>query len=141
MTSSFESRRLELLVPLVVREEIVGAIFLGEKATNEPYTGYEKEIICAMGQHLGVAIAQRNLMAEIERRADENRQLFDQMRSTYKRQPSGRLPPRSIARTNILRDTLSASVNFPRSLQQSLAGQLRLSRVRPLQGTCTTSAS
>ena len=81
--SSFESRRLELLVPLVVREEIVGAIFLGEKATSEPYTGYEKEIICAMGQHLGVAIAQRNLMAEIERRADENRQLFDQMRSTY----------------------------------------------------------
>jgi len=81
--SSFESRRLELLVPLVVREEIVGAIFLGEKATSEPYSSYEKEIICAMGQHLGVAIAQRNLMAEIERRADENRQLFDQMRSTY----------------------------------------------------------
>lgn len=81
--TSFESRRLELFVPLVVREEIVGSIFLGEKATSEPYTSYEKEIICAMGQHLGVAIAQRNLMAEIERRADENRQLFDQMRSTY----------------------------------------------------------
>jgi HD-GYP domain-containing protein (c-di-GMP phosphodiesterase class II) len=36
-----------------------------------------------MGQHIGVAIAQRNLMAEIERRAEENRQLFDEMRSTY----------------------------------------------------------
>ena len=36
-----------------------------------------------MGQHIGVAIAQRNLMAEIERRADENRQLFEEMRSTY----------------------------------------------------------
>jgi GAF domain-containing protein len=81
--SSFESRRLELFVPLIVREEIVGAIFLGEKATGEPYNSYEKEIICAMGQHIGVAIAQRNLMAEIERRSEENRQLFDQMRSTY----------------------------------------------------------
>jgi HD-GYP domain-containing protein (c-di-GMP phosphodiesterase class II) len=81
--TSFESRRLELFVPLVVREEIVGSIFLGEKATGESYTHYEKEIVCAMGQHIGVAIAQRNLMAEIERRADENRQLFDQMRSTY----------------------------------------------------------
>jgi HD-GYP domain-containing protein (c-di-GMP phosphodiesterase class II) len=81
--SSFEGRRLELFVPLVVRDEIVGAIFLGEKAIGESYTSYDKDIICAMGQHIGVAIAQRNLMAEIERRADENRQLFEEMRSTY----------------------------------------------------------
>ncbi len=80
---SFERRRLELFIPLVVRDEIVGAIFLGEKATGEPYTNYEKEIACAMGQHIGVAIAQRNLMAEIERHADENRKMFDEMRSTY----------------------------------------------------------
>lgn len=81
--TSFERRRLEMFVPLVVRGEIVGAIFLGEKATAEPYTGYDKEIVCAMGRHIGVAIAQRNLMAEIERHAEENRQLFDEMRSTY----------------------------------------------------------
>lgn len=80
---SFSGRRLELFVPLVVRDEIVGAIFLGEKATGEPYNSYEKEIICAMGQHIAVAIAQRNLMAEIERRTEENRQMFDEMRSTY----------------------------------------------------------
>ncbi len=81
--SSFERRRLELFVPLVVRDEIVGALFLGEKASGVPYTNYEKEIVCAMGQHIAVAIAQRNLMAEIERHAEENRQLFDEMRSTY----------------------------------------------------------
>ncbi len=81
--ASFERRSLELFVPLVVRDEIVGAIFLGEKATGEAYTNYEKEIVCAMGQHIGVAIAQRNLMAEIERHAEENRMLFDEMRSTY----------------------------------------------------------
>lgn len=80
---SFDQRRLELFVPLVVREEIVGALFLGEKATGEVYNSYDKEIICAMGQHIGVAIAQRNLMAEIERHAEENRRLFDEMRSTY----------------------------------------------------------
>ncbi len=81
--SSFERRSLELFVPLVVRDEIVGAIFLGEKASGDPYTNYEKEIICAMGHHIGVAIAQRNLMAEIERQAEQNRLLFDEMRSTY----------------------------------------------------------
>lgn len=81
--ASFERRRLEMFLPLVVRDEIVGAIFLGEKATGEPYTSYDKEVICAMGQHIGVAITQRNLMAEIERRVEENRLLFDEMRSTY----------------------------------------------------------
>ena len=81
--ASFERRSLELFVPLVVRDEIVGALFLGEKATGEPYSSYEKEIVCAMGQHIGVAISQRNLMAELERRADENRAMFDEMRSTY----------------------------------------------------------
>lgn len=80
---SFESRSIELFVPLVIRDEIVGAIFLGEKATGEPYTSYEKEIICAMGRHIGVAVAQRNLMAEIERQTAENRKLFDDLRTTY----------------------------------------------------------
>ena len=65
--ASFVRRKLQLFVPLIVRDEIVGALFLGEKATSEVYTKYEKEIICAMGRHIGVAIAQRNLMAEIER--------------------------------------------------------------------------
>ena len=80
---SFESRRIELFVPLVIRDEIVGAVFLGEKATGEAYTSYEKEIICAMGRHIGVAISQRNLMAEIERHSEENRRLFEGLRTTY----------------------------------------------------------
>jgi HD-GYP domain-containing protein (c-di-GMP phosphodiesterase class II) len=80
---SFERKRIEQFIPLIVRDEIVGAIFLGEKATYESYTDYEKEIICAMGRHIGVAIAQRNLMAEIERQTDENRKLVDDMRATY----------------------------------------------------------
>lgn len=80
---SFESRRIELFVPLIIRDEIVGAVFLGEKATAVPYTSYEKEIICAMGRHIGVAISQRNLMAEIERHTETNRKLFDDLRTTY----------------------------------------------------------
>ncbi|MCC6825087.1 MAG: HD domain-containing protein [Acidobacteria bacterium] len=80
---SFERRSIELFVPLIIRDELVGALFLGEKATAEPYTSYEKEIICAMGRHIGVAIAQRNMMAEIERHTEANRKLVDNMRTTY----------------------------------------------------------
>ncbi|MDQ3132341.1 MAG: HD domain-containing protein [Acidobacteriota bacterium] len=81
---SFEKKRIELAVPLVIRDEIVGLIFLGEKASGEPYSSYDKEIISAMAQHIGGGIAQRNMLAELERRADENRQLYDDLRMTYK---------------------------------------------------------
>ncbi|HSK70283.1 MAG TPA: HD-GYP domain-containing protein [Pyrinomonadaceae bacterium] len=81
---SFETRKIELLVPLVIRDEMVGAVFLGEKATGEPFTSYDKDVISAMARHIGVGIAQRNLMAELERRAEENRQLYDGLRLTYK---------------------------------------------------------
>jgi HD-GYP domain-containing protein (c-di-GMP phosphodiesterase class II) len=81
---SLERKCVELLVPLIIRSEIVGVVLLGEKASGEPYSSYDKEIICAMTQHIGVGIAQRNLMAELERRADENRGLYDDLRHTYK---------------------------------------------------------
>lgn len=80
---SFERKKIELLVPLVVRDEMVGVLFLGEKATGEPFTSYDKEIISAMALHIGVGIAQRNLMAELERRAEENRRLYDDLKMTY----------------------------------------------------------
>ncbi len=82
--ASLERRMIKLFVPLVVRDEIVGAVFLGEKADGEPYTSHDKEIICAMARHIGVAIAQRNLMSELERRSTENRKLYDDLRATYK---------------------------------------------------------
>lgn len=81
---SLESRRIELITPLVIRDELVGVLFLGEKADGIPYSSYDKEIISAMARHIGVGIAQRNLMSELERRAVENRRLYDEMRSTYK---------------------------------------------------------
>ena len=78
-----EAKGVEILVPLVVRDELLGMLFIGEKASGGLYGSHDKDIICAMGRHIGVAIAQRNLMAELERRADENRKLYDDMRTTY----------------------------------------------------------
>ncbi|HKX84555.1 MAG TPA: HD-GYP domain-containing protein, partial [Pyrinomonadaceae bacterium] len=81
---SFDRARTELMVPLVVRDELLGAVLLGEKASGEVYSSYDKEIITAMCRHIGVAIAQRNMMAEIEKRSEENRILYDNLRTTYK---------------------------------------------------------
>jgi uncharacterized domain HDIG len=59
-------------------------LFPGRKADGTPYSNYDKEIICSMGRHIGVALAQRNMMVELERRAEENRKLYDDLRMTYK---------------------------------------------------------
>ncbi|MGH9949901.1 MAG: HD domain-containing phosphohydrolase, partial [Pyrinomonadaceae bacterium] len=81
---SFEKSGLELFVPLIIREENVGGVFLGKKASGEAFTSYDREIICAMARHIGVAITQRNMMAELERHANENRKLYENLRTTYK---------------------------------------------------------
>ena len=82
-SNSFDRRNLKLFVPLIVHDEMVGALFLGEKATGDAYTSYDKDVICSMGRHIGVAISQRNLLEEVQRRADENRKLFDELHMTY----------------------------------------------------------
>src|ERR1044071_2176444 len=82
-SNSLDKRNIRLFVPLIVHEQMVGGLFLGEKATGENYTSYDKDVICAMGRHIGVAIAQRNLLEEVERRADENRKLYDALHTTY----------------------------------------------------------
>lgn len=81
---SLERSRIELFVPLIIRGDLLGAVLLGEKASADRYTNHDKEVISAMSRHIGVAIAQRNLMAELERRAEENRKLYDNLRMTYK---------------------------------------------------------
>ncbi|HMT06564.1 MAG TPA: GAF domain-containing protein [Pyrinomonadaceae bacterium] len=133
---SIESRRIELFVPLVIRDEIVGALFLGEKATALPYTTYEKEIICAMGRHIGVAIAQRNLMAEIERHAEENRKLVDDMRTTYND------TVKAFATAIDCKDkyTEGHSVRVGK-LPLSSNGDRMRSKAPPSQAICTTSAN
>ncbi|HEX8738374.1 MAG TPA: HD domain-containing phosphohydrolase [Pyrinomonadaceae bacterium] len=79
-----DRKRIELVIPLIVRDELVGIVLLGEKATGESFTDVDREVVCAMARHIGVGIQQRNLMAELERKAGENRQLYDDLRLTYK---------------------------------------------------------
>ncbi len=82
--SGNHKKRLELLVPLIIHEELVGAIFLGEKANGEPFTSHDQAVISAMARHIGVGIAQRDMMVEIERKNAENKRLYDDLRFTYK---------------------------------------------------------
>ena len=81
---AFESVAIDVIVPLVVRERLIGVVFLGEKASGEKFTEDDLEIVCALARHLGVGIHSHRLIEEVERKADENQQLYDGLRKIYK---------------------------------------------------------
>jgi len=80
----FASAEIELLVPLVVRERLIGIVLLGEKASGEKFGEEDLEIICSLARHIAVGIHSHHLLEEVERKADENRRLYDGLRAIYK---------------------------------------------------------
>ncbi len=78
-----DSLRVDLVVPLIVREALVGIILLGGKATGESFSVEDRDVICAMARHIGVGIQEHRLFVELSLRAAENRQLYDEMRVIY----------------------------------------------------------
>ena len=80
----FASAEIELLVPLVVRERLIGIVLLGEKASGEKFGEEDLEIISSLARHIAVGIHSHHLLEEVERKADENRRLYDGLRAIYK---------------------------------------------------------
>jgi HD-GYP domain-containing protein (c-di-GMP phosphodiesterase class II) len=76
--------QVSLVAPLVVREELVGVILLGGKATGEALSLDESEIVRTMARHIGVGIHNHRLLREIEARAEDNRKLYEDLRSIYR---------------------------------------------------------
>ena len=80
----FNALRVELVVPLVVRGKLIGLVLLGGKASGKTFTTDDRDIVCSMARHLGVGIHTHRLLAELEGRAEENRQLYNGLRAIYK---------------------------------------------------------
>jgi sigma-B regulation protein RsbU (phosphoserine phosphatase) len=58
----------ELLLPLAVRDKLLGFISLGPKKSEEPYTGSDVRLLKSVAAQTGLALENANLMREI---ADE----------------------------------------------------------------------
>src|SRR5947209_12038626 len=82
--NSLDALRVDLVVPLVARERLVGIILLGGKATGEPFSAEDREIVCAMARHIAVGIREHRLFEELAQRAEENRVLYEGMRAIYR---------------------------------------------------------
>jgi len=82
--SLLDSFRVDLVVPLIVRQNLIGIMLLGGKATGEDFSMEDREVICALARHIGVGIQEHRLFVELSHRAVETRRLYDEMRGIYR---------------------------------------------------------
>ena len=80
----FDSAEIELLLPLVVHDRLIGIVLLGEKASAEKFTEEDLETLTALTRHIAVGINSHHLLAEVKRKAEENQRLYDGLRKIYK---------------------------------------------------------
>jgi len=80
----FASVEIDLLLPLVVHERLIGVVLLGEKATGEKFSDEDLEVLRTLSRHIGVGIHSHRLLEEVETKAEENRRLYDGLRAIYK---------------------------------------------------------
>lgn len=77
-------QQIELIVPVIVRGRVTGLVVLGGKASGEPFTSEDIEVIGAMVRHIGVGIYTHRLLAEVKQRAEENERLYQDLRGIYR---------------------------------------------------------
>lgn len=75
---------IELVVPMIVRGEVTGLVMLGGKASGEEFSNDDYETIRAMVRHIGVGIHTHRLLEQLAQRAEENRRLYDELRTIYR---------------------------------------------------------
>ncbi|MEK6283197.1 MAG: HD domain-containing phosphohydrolase [Acidobacteriota bacterium] len=78
------AQQLELLIPMIVHQSLAGLVILGGKASGEPFTSDDLEVIRAMVRHIGVGIHQHRLIGAVKSQAEENRRLYDDLRAIYR---------------------------------------------------------
>jgi HD-GYP domain-containing protein (c-di-GMP phosphodiesterase class II) len=78
-----ETTQAEVLIPLVVSGELVGLVLLGGKLSGEAFSEEDGEIVCALARHIGVGLQRYALTAEVQKRKQENIQLYGSLRDLY----------------------------------------------------------
>jgi len=75
---------IELVLPMVVRDEVTGLVLLGRKASGEAFSADDFDTIRAMVRHIGVGIHTHRLLEQVAQRAEENRRLYEELRTIYR---------------------------------------------------------
>lgn len=73
----------EIVTSLWVREDFIGAIVLGEKITQDPYTPEDMELLNIIANQIAIALNNHSLFLDLNDKLEENRRLYEEMRHIY----------------------------------------------------------
>ena len=74
----------EILTPLWVRDEFIGALLLSGKLTAGPYTPEELELLNVIAHQIAIALNNHSLFMDLSDKLAENRRLYEEMRHIYR---------------------------------------------------------
>jgi len=80
----FAASEVQILLPLVVHDRLIGVVLLGEKASGETFTDEDLVTLNALARHIAVGINSHHLLGEVKRKAEENQKLYEGLRKIYK---------------------------------------------------------
>lgn len=73
----------EILTPLWVRDEFIGALLLSGKLTVGPYTLEDLELLNIIANQIAIALNNHSLFMDLSDKLEENRRLYEEMRHIY----------------------------------------------------------
>jgi putative nucleotidyltransferase with HDIG domain len=73
----------EVLVPLWVRDQFIGALLLGGKLTAGPYTPEDLELLKIIATQMAITLNHHSLFMDLSDKLDENHRLYEEMRRIY----------------------------------------------------------
>ena len=78
------TQEIALIIPMAVHGQLTGLVALGGKASGEPFSPDDLEVVQAMVRHIGVGIHTHRLLAEVKQQAEDNRRLYFDLRAIYR---------------------------------------------------------
>jgi response regulator RpfG family c-di-GMP phosphodiesterase len=81
--SNLEKIKSYILVPLVVKESLVGILFLDRKFFGGEYSKDDFDILSVMARHIAVSIHNHHLLSSLSHKMQENKRLYEELRLIY----------------------------------------------------------
>lgn len=75
--------KARVTIPLVVSEDFLGLIAVGEKFSGEDYTRDDLRLLSVMARHIAVSLHSQSLLRKLMHKYDENKKLYENLIRIY----------------------------------------------------------
>jgi putative nucleotidyltransferase with HDIG domain len=81
--AELEKHGARIIVPLLVKDEFLGLIFINEKLSGEDFNAYDFRLLSAMVHHIAVSFHSHSLLTKLMHKYSENKVLYENLSRIY----------------------------------------------------------